>query len=119
MRVADVLVEVRSPLRDCLLHCEVECVRECCGIDAISTDAEVIAAWRQQAGPAAVAEARGQLAELVAVVEDRTHNVSSLFLNHYTSDEAARRQLLEFLAAFRTGLAADAEPGSVLSSGDS
>ena len=102
--MADVSVDVPSPLKECFLHCEVECVRECCGIDAISTAPETIAAWRREAGPAAVAEAGRQLAELVAVVEDRKHKVSSLFLNHYTCHEAARRQLLEFLAAFRTGL---------------
>lgn len=105
--MADVSVEVPSPLRDCFLYCETECVRECCGIDAITTDPESIAAWRSEAGPAAVLKARRQLAELVAVVEDRTHNVSSLFLNHYTCHDAARQQLLEFLAAFQTGLVAD------------
>ena len=62
----------------------------------------------------AVAEARRQLAEFVAVVEDRSQNVSSLFLNHYTCDEQARRQLLEFLAAFHTGLAADTESGGAV-----
>jgi hypothetical protein len=108
--MADVSVEVPLPLQECFLHCEVECVRECCGIDAISTDPELIAAWGRQVGPAAVAEAQRQLGELVAVVEDRSRNVSSLFLNHYTSDEAARQQLLDFLAAFRAGLASIAEP---------
>ena len=115
--MADVSVEVPSPLQECFLHCEVECVRECCGIDAITTDPEVIAVWGREAGPAAVADARRQLAELVDVVEDRTHNVSSLFLNHYTCHEAARQQLLEFLTAFRTGLAAEAEPGAAADRG--
>lgn len=107
LRVPDVSVEIPSPLQECFLHCEVECVRECCGIDAITTDPEVIAAWRRVAGPAKVADALLQLAELVAVVEDRTHNTSSVFLNHYTCDESARQMLLEFLAIFRTGLATD------------
>lgn len=107
----DVSVEVPSPLRECFLHCEVDCVRECCGIDAITTDVKVIAAWRREAGAAAVLEARRQLAELMAMVEDRTHNVSSLFLNHYTCDEGARWQLLDFLAAFRAGLNSEPEPG--------
>ena len=115
--MADVSVEVPSPLRECFLHCEVECVRERCGIDAISTDPEVIAAWVLQAGPVVVAEARRQLADLVAVVADRTHKVSSAFLNHYTCHAAARRQLLEFLAVFRTGLAPDAEPGAAADTG--
>jgi hypothetical protein len=115
--MADVSVEVPSPLQECFLRCEVECVRECCGIDAISTDPVLIAAWGRQAGPAAVAEAQHQLADLIAVVEDRTHNVSSLFLNHYTCHEAARVQLLEFLAAFLTGLASIAEPGAAADGG--
>jgi|GEM_PF-2842300 len=108
----DVSVEVPSPLQECFLHSEVDCVRGCCGIDAISTDPKLIAAWGREAGAAAVAEARRQLAELVAVVDDRSHNVSSMFLNHYTCHEAARRQLLDFLEAFRDGLASIAEPGA-------
>jgi hypothetical protein len=107
--MADVFVEVPSPLRECLLHCEIHCVRECCGIDAISTDRELIAAWCRHAGPAAVSETKWQLSELVRVVEDRSKKVSSPFLNHYTCDEAARRELLEFLAAFCAGLASIAE----------
>lgn len=110
--MAEVSVGVPSPLRECLLHCEVKCSRECCGIGAFTSDPEFIAAWRREVGPAAVAEARRQLGELVAVVEDRTHNVSTPFFNHYTCHELARRNLLEFLAAFRTGLATDAEPGA-------
>jgi hypothetical protein len=115
--MADVSVDVPSPLQECFLHCEVDCVRECCGIDAISTDSELIAAWGRQAGPAAAAEAQQQLADVIAVVEDRTHNVSSLFLNHYTCHEPARIQLLEFLAAFRTGLASITEPGAAADGG--
>jgi hypothetical protein len=102
--MADVEVEVPSPLRECFLHCEVHCVRECCGIHAISTDAQLIADWGRQAGPKAVTMALRQLGELIAVVEDRPHKVSSLFLNHYTCHEAARRELLEFLGAFRSAL---------------
>lgn len=114
--MADVQVEVDSPLQECFLHCEVHCVRDCCGIDAFSTDAGLISEWGQQAGPTAVAEAQRQLAGLVALVEDRSHNVSSSLLNHYTCNEAARAELLEFLAAFVTALAAiaqpDAQPGT-------
>lgn len=103
-RAADISLEVPSPLRECFLYCEVECVRECCGISAISTHPDLIATWGRLAGPESVKEAQRQLAELVAVVEDRSRKVVSLFLNHHTGDEAARRELLEFLAAFRRGL---------------
>ncbi|MBO4142697.1 hypothetical protein J5U46_21340 [Micromonospora tulbaghiae] len=47
-----------------------------------------------------------QLAELIEVVEDRSHCVTSDFLNHRTHDEAARRELLDFLTALDAGLAA-------------
>ncbi len=114
----DVSVEILSPLQDCFLHCEIDCVRECCGINAICSDPDTIGAWGSQVGPATVAEARQQLSELVAVVEDRSHKVISRFLNHYTCDEAARRQLLEFLTAFRSGLDLVAKHGTVADCGN-
>ncbi|MFG3298766.1 DUF6331 family protein [Micromonospora chersina] len=78
----------------------------CCGIDAVSTDPALIEAWCRRVGSVAVVEARLQLAELIEVVEDRSHRVTSTFLNHRTHDDAGRRQLLDFLAAFDAGLAA-------------
>ncbi|MFI6261323.1 DUF6331 family protein [Micromonospora sp. NPDC051006] len=102
----DVSVEMPPPLSKCIIFCEVECVRECCGIDAVSTDPALIEAWCRQVGSAAVVEARLQLAELIEVVGDRSHRLTSTFLNHRTHDDAARRQLLDFLAAFDAGLAA-------------
>ncbi|GAA1505503.1 hypothetical protein GCM10009827_018880 [Dactylosporangium maewongense] len=51
-------------------------------------------------------EARLQLAELIELVEDRTHRVTSTFLNYHTPTEAARRELLDFLAALDTALTA-------------
>ncbi|AXO35931.1 DUF6331 family protein [Micromonospora sp. B006] len=104
--MADVSVDVPSPLRTCVIFCEVECVRLCCGIDAVSTDPARIEDWCRQVGSAAVIEARRQLAELIEVVEDRSHCVTSDFLNHRTHDEAARRELLDFLTALDAGLAA-------------
>jgi hypothetical protein len=104
--MGEVSVDIPAPLSEGIIFCEVECVRACCGIDAVSTDPALIRAWCRQVGSAVVVEARRQLAELVTVVEDRSHRVTSTFLNHYTNDEAARRQLLDFLAAFDAGLAA-------------
>ncbi|XVU29182.1 DUF6331 family protein [Actinoplanes sp. CA-054009] len=102
----DVSVEVPSPLRECFSACEVECVRACCGIDAVSTDRALIEAWCRAVGPVPVAEARRQLTDLIEVVEDRSNRVTSRFLNHRTIDEEARLELLNFLAAFEVGLAA-------------
>ncbi|WP_433126329.1 DUF6331 family protein [Micromonospora sp. CA-240977] len=99
-------VSVPSPLRKAIIFCEVECVRACCGIDAVSTEPALIEEWCRRVGPAAVVDARLQLAELIEVVEDRSHRVTSTFLNHRTPNDAARRQLLDFLAAFAAGLAA-------------
>ncbi|MEU4664186.1 DUF6331 family protein [Micromonospora chalcea] len=104
--MADVSVDVPSPLRKCVIFCEVECVRLCCGIDAVSTDPALIEDWCRQMGSAAVIEARRQLAELIEVVEDRSQCVTSDFLNHRTHDEAARRELLDFLTALDAGLTA-------------
>jgi hypothetical protein len=102
--MADVEVQVPSPLRECFLHCEVNCVRECCGIDAISTEAEMITGWCNQVGPHTVGVALGQLDELIAAVEDRSHKALSTFLNHYTCDEEARHKPLVFLSAFQSAL---------------
>ncbi|MFG2067983.1 DUF6331 family protein [Micromonospora tulbaghiae] len=104
--MADVSVDMPSPLRKCIIFCQVECVRGCCGIDAVSTDPALIQDWCRRVGSDAVIEARLQLAELIEVVEDRTRCVTSDFLNHRTHDEAARRELLDFLTALDAGLAA-------------
>lgn len=101
----DVSVGIPSPLSKCIISCEVECVRACCGIDAVSTDPALIEAWCRRVESVAVVEARRQLAELIGVIEDRSHRVTSEFLNHRTHDDAARRQLLDFLRAFDAGLA--------------
>lgn len=92
------------PLGDCFLHCEIECVRECCGIDAIAIDSELMTGWAHQVGPEVVSEALLQLADLIAVVEDRSHKLSCLFLNHDTATDEGREELLAFLNAFRSGL---------------
>jgi hypothetical protein len=99
-------VEVPAPLAECISYCEVVCVRGCCGIDAVSTDPTLVEAWCRQVGSVKVVEARLQLAELIEVVEDRSHRVTSTFLNHRTPNAYARRRLLDFLAALEAGLAA-------------
>ncbi|MET7807042.1 DUF6331 family protein [Micromonospora chersina] len=101
-----VSVDVPSPLSQCIIFCEIECVRGCCGIDAVSTDPAVVEAWCREVGSNTVVEARLQLAELIEVVEDRSHRVESAFLNHRTPDHAAGRQLLDFLSALEAGLVA-------------
>ncbi|MGI5214488.1 DUF6331 family protein [Plantactinospora sp. CA-290183] len=78
--MADVSVEIPSPLSEGIIFGEVECVRACCGTDAVSTDPALIGAWCRQVGSVAVVEARLQLAELIEVVEDRSHRVTSTFL---------------------------------------
>jgi hypothetical protein len=108
--MAYVSVDVPSPLSACITSCEIHCVLDCCGIDAVSADPAVVQAWCHQAGPVAVAEARRQLADLTAVVEDLSHRVESTFLNHRTHDYAARLELLDFLAALDAGLAAGTTP---------
>lgn len=110
--MADVAVEVPRPLLDCFLQCEVNCVRECCGISAFSTDPGTIAEWGRDAGPTRCRDALRQLCELIAVVEDRSNKVMSDYLNHYTWDEKARTELLDFLTAYRAGLESAIEKNS-------
>ncbi|MFF5083389.1 DUF6331 family protein [Actinoplanes sp. NPDC000266] len=105
--VVDVSLELPSPLRDCIISCEVECVRACCGIDAVSTDRALIETWCREVGPVAVIEAQRQVADLIDLVEDRSSRVTSKFLNHRTIDDAARLELLNFLAAFEVGLSSN------------
>ncbi|NMO54088.1 hypothetical protein HH310_23250 [Actinoplanes sp. TBRC 11911] len=100
----DVTVEIPSPLRECIIACEVVCVRGCCGIDAVSTDRDLIDAWCREVGPDATIDAHRQLADLIDLVEDRSNLVTSTFLNHRTINDAARLELLNFLAAFEVGL---------------
>ncbi|MEV7988403.1 DUF6331 family protein [Micromonospora sp. NPDC085948] len=102
----EVSVDISPPLRDCIIFCEVECVLGCCGIDAVSTDPAHIEEWCRRVGSATVADAWLHLVELIEVVEDRSQLVTSTFLNHRTPDDAARRRLLDFLAAFEVCLAA-------------
>ncbi|GIG59715.1 hypothetical protein Lfu02_40870 [Longispora fulva] len=102
----DVSVEVLSPLSECIDFCETECFLDCCGIDALSADRTRVQEWCHQAGSVVVHEARLQLAALIEVVENRSYLVTSTFLNHRTHDEAARRELLDFLVAIDAGLAA-------------
>ncbi|WP_026209101.1 DUF6331 family protein [Catelliglobosispora koreensis] len=101
-----VFIEIPSPLSDCITFCEIECVLACCGISAVSTDPVHVDDWCRQAGSAAVIEARLQLATLIDVVEDRSSQVVSMFLNHRTHNEASRRELLDFLTAIEAGLKA-------------
>lgn len=106
--MADFELEVLPPLADCFLHCEVNCVRECCGIDAISTDAKLIVEWSRNAGPEVAGQALDQLKWIITAVEDRSNSLSSTFLNHNTRDENARQRLLDFLQALLAGLQSEA-----------
>ncbi|WUR60032.1 DUF6331 family protein [Micromonospora chokoriensis] len=108
--MAEVSVEIPSPLSECITFCETECVVGCCGIDAVSTDPALIEAWCRQVGPDVVIEARLQLHKLMEMVKDRSRCVASTSLNFRTPNDVARRQVLDFLAALDAGLAAGNEP---------
>ena len=97
-------IEVPEPLRDCFLHSEIICVRDCCGIDAISQESELVEAWSRKVGHKKVTQALKQVEELIIQTEDRSHDVSSLFLNACTNGEIGRGELLSFLQAFDAAL---------------
>jgi hypothetical protein len=97
-------LDVPEPLRDCFLHCEVICVRECCGIDAISEDPELVVAWSRQVGHQSVLKALNQVEVLIAQVQDLSRKVILRFLNAAADGEVTRERLLSFLQAFEAAL---------------
>ena len=99
-------LDVPEPLSDCFRHSETICMRACCGIDAISEDPELVAAWGRQVGHQTVFKALVQIEGLIAQVQDRSHHVSSSFLNActYGDGEGGRKELLSFLQAFEAAL---------------
>lgn len=99
-------VEVPSPLSDCFRHSETICVRECCGIDAFSDDPALVAEWGSEVGGQAVAQALEQVEQLIAQVQNRSHVVTSWFLNFRTVNETGRGEVLSLLQAFQAALLA-------------
>lgn len=95
-------IEVPSPLRDCISYCEVNCVLGCCGLEAVSTDAQLIMEWAHDVGAEAIRTALDQLDSLIRVLRDPSNVVSSGFLNHQTRN--GPEKLLSFLEAFRGAL---------------
>jgi|GEM_PF-768478 len=101
---ASLELEVPYPLSDCLQHSETICVRECCGIDAISDDPELVAQWGRTVGYGTVQQALIQVRELIAQVEDLSQKVCISFLNACVIGEITREKLLSFLQAFEAAL---------------
>ncbi|HEX8834479.1 MAG TPA: DUF6331 family protein, partial [Abditibacteriaceae bacterium] len=97
-------VDIPSPLKECLTHCEIHCVSGCCGVDAFSSEVEVLESWlssdlvRRQ--PFAPRIALSQLRALIALAGDKSHKLSSPFLNAHTCRDAGRNSLLAFLRSF-------------------
>src|SRR5688572_23875707 len=106
----EVQLEIEAPLRDCFEHCETICIRDCCGIDAIDDRPKIVREWADAQDPKAVAAAMSQLDGLIAATRDRSHRVTSDFLNHFTVDESARSQLLHFFNNFRLGFSGESMP---------
>jgi hypothetical protein len=102
----DVPVEIQDPLRRCFERFETECVRACCGIDAIDADVAGVAEWASTLAPQDLAAAAAQLEDLFALVADRSRVVTSTFLNHSTVDDCARSEFLSLLTTINDGFAA-------------
>ena len=101
---ATVDLEVSWPLNDCFQHSETICVRECCGIDAISDDPERVAQWGRTVGYKIVQQALSQVQLLIAQVEDRTQKVCVSLLIACATSDITRVKLLSFLQAFQDAL---------------
>ena len=102
----DVPVKIQDPLRRCFLRFETECVRACCGIDAIDADVAGVAEWASTLAPQDLAAAAAQLEDLLTLVADRSRVVTSIFLNHSTVDDGARSELLSLLTTINDGFTA-------------
>jgi hypothetical protein len=122
--MAHVRITVASPLRECLLHCGVDSVRDFGPISTTVADVELVTAWARQAGPEAVALALRQLDELLAVVgQSSARELGEVLAVMGASGgggsgvAAAQQALLALLDALRPALGRLAEPDSTLSRG--
>jgi len=118
--MGNIRITVASPLRECLLHCGLTCVRNFELSNALSADIESLANWASQAGPEAATLALQQLDELIAVVGERSaREMGELIALMARGGEgegaglpATQRALLALLEALRPALANSAEPGA-------
>lgn len=115
--MAHVRITVASPLRECLLHCGVDSVRDFAPMSTTVADLALVTAWARRAGPEATALALRQLDELVAVVEQRSALELGEVLAVMESSGGersgiapAQRALLALLTALRSALVRLAEP---------
>lgn len=102
----DVSVEIQDPLQRCFEQFETDCVRACCGIDAIDADVAGVTEWAGTLTPQDLAVATAQLEDLLALAADRSRVVTSIFLNHATVTDDARSQLLSLLTIIKDGFTA-------------
>lgn len=102
----DVSVELQDSLERCFEQFETDCVRACCGIDAIDADVAGVAEWASTLAPQDLAAAAAQLEDLLALVADRSRVVTSTFLNHSTVDDGARSEFLSLLTTINDGFTA-------------
>ena len=114
-----VRITVASPLREFLLHCGVDSVRDFAPISTTMADVQLVSAWARQAGPEAVASALRQLDELVAVSGQSGAGEFGEVLAVIEASSgggsggvAAQRALLALLDALRSELRRLAEPGA-------
>jgi hypothetical protein len=102
----DVSVEIQDPLRRCFEQFETDCVRDCCGIDAIDADVAGVTEWAATLAPQDLAVAAAQVDDLLALAADRSRVVTLMFLNHATVTDDARSELLSLLTSIKNGFTA-------------
>jgi len=100
-------VGVPSHLADCFLHC-LMCEEQGSDIENISSEEQAVEKWMcskyVRDRPFAPRIAMIQLQALIAIAEDKSHKLSSPFLNAHTQSEEGRDFLLSFLRKFETSL---------------
>ncbi|WP_344103635.1 DUF6331 family protein [Myceligenerans crystallogenes] len=97
-------MQIPRPLDDLVGRCETYCVAGCCGIEAFDPSPQEVERWVERSGSERALTAVRQIDELLDLVSDERLCVTSQRLNHMTFNARARRDLVELLAALRSGL---------------
>jgi hypothetical protein len=98
----DDYVTIQSPLAECFEHCEIHCVVDCCGLNAISSDRNVIHEWMRTVGPDTVKVALTQIDDLIAKIQISSRTISISALCHRTFDKQTTDELMAFLQSFKS-----------------
>ena len=99
------MLDLEPPLLDCIQAMDMHCDIGCCGIDAFDPIRNQVKTWRASRSIEDVVKARAQVESLITQLQDSSSVWVIDSLNAWTRTEEDRKQLIDFLAQFRDGLA--------------